>query len=330
MNKPVTLIAPEFLNFSCNHRETIQFFIDLKSAIFRNSFAIGKGSTRPQPVAIDLSKVTDISVPAAVVLAAELHRWHLYRKGGFNAKGNRDWSPIVQTLLRDLGVFELLGENSSRLQSSDHKELVLLRLQSDTRRDGPSIAKLQTWFQEIGVVFGNRKFVFGALDEAVLNSLDHGYIDLGQKPKFPYAGHRWWATSCYDPNDDSLRFFVYDQGVGIPACLPSNREFWPHVYAKIKAGIVGEGLESNIIESAFEVGRTRTHMAERGKGLDKMRDAIRLSGDGYLRIISGKGDLSLSGDRTLAKRDHDLHIGGTLVEWSIPLNALKGHGASNG
>ena len=164
--------------------------------------------------------------------------------------------------------------------------------------------KLQTWFQEIGVVFSYKKFAYSALDEAVLNCLDHRYIDLvGQKPKFPYAGHRWSTTSCYDQSNDSLRFFTYDQGVGIPACLPTNSDFWPYVCAKIKAGIVGNGPKSSIIEGASKVGPTGTHRAKRGKGLDIMRDAIRLSGEAYLRIISGKADLSLCRERGLYKMD---------------------------
>ncbi|WP_306047623.1 hypothetical protein, partial [Nioella sp. MMSF_3534] len=278
----------------------------------------------PRAFAIDLKPVQRISVPAAVVLAAELHRWSLNLAGKTKLRPRKpsSWTPRVRGLLADLGAFDLLGVHLKKRTKDPHDEIVLLPLQSDEVRDGERMQLLQSWLKNMGVVFDTKKYVFGALDEAVMNCIDHGYIDLGGKPKFPYAGHRWWATSCFDPASDSLRFFVYDQGVGIPACLPTNEDFWPGV-SVLLAKITGKKTQSNIIESAFEVGRTRTGLSERGKGLDKMREAIRSAGGGYIRVISGMGDVTLGPTETVRKIEHSAHIGGTLVEWSIPIDALK-------
>jgi len=327
--KPNVILAPSVLSFSNNSIATIEFFDKLKESIFTKRIAKRKGEVRRQPFAIDLKSVRRISVPTAVVLAAELHRWSLSQKTNLRTRGVSGWSPRVRALLTGLGVFELLGVHIKQKKDDIAPEIVLLKLQSGVKRDGESVDKLQTWFKAMGVVFDEKRFVFGALDEAILNCIDHGYLDTGEKPRFPYAGHRWWATSCYDPVNDSLRFFVYDQGIGIPKSLPSNPNFWPSVLKSLKA-FVGEAPQSSIIESAFEIGRSRTHLAERGKGLDKMREAIDKAGAGYLRVISGQGDVSLGPTGTLKKHDHDHHIGGTLVEWSIPVDALRPTGNGNG
>lgn len=322
--KPIVLSAPNELSFSRNSAQTIQFFSDLKKSIFSGQITRRKGKIKPQPFAIDLCPVKKISLPAAIVLAAELHRWSLTiaKQTSLTPRTPSKWAPRVRALLTDLGALELLGVKLKRREQDFENELVLLKLRSDVKRDGPAIQHLQLWLREMGHVFKEKPYVFGALDEAVMNCIEHGYEDVGAKPRYPNAGHRWWATSCFDPTNDSLRFFVYDQGVGIPASLPHNKDFWSHVSRIIEA-VAGLNSESNIIEGAFEVGRTRTNLCERGKGLGKMQEAIQRAGDGYLRIISGRGDVTLSPAATIRKMDHTDHIGGTLIEWSIPIDALK-------
>lgn len=53
-----------------------------------------------------------------------------------------------------------------------------------------------------------------------------------------------------------------------------------------------------------------------------MRNAIELAGDGYLRVLSGEGDVRFGPKKTLKKADHKSHIGGTLIEWSVPMSAF--------
>jgi len=83
-----------------------------------------------------------------------------------------------------------------------------------------------------------------------------------------------------------------------------------------------EKTDANLILSALEIGTTRTEKPGRGKGLDQMHDVIRQAGGGYMRIMSGRGDVTVKCDGKPGKRQLSSHIGGTMIEWSIPIKHL--------
>ncbi|MEL7098303.1 MAG: hypothetical protein AAGM84_05685 [Pseudomonadota bacterium] len=307
------------MSFSSNGAETIQFFQRFKDQVFRQKKQKDQARASLNWFSVDFRGVHKMSVPVAVVLAAEMHRWRLNSGAPLRADKPSRWQPHIRGMLDNLGVFSLL-DIQLREHYAPQSELTLLTLKSGEKRDGAAVAELQTWIRSMGYAFEAKKSLFGALDEAMMNCLDHGYINIdGHEPRYPYAGHRWWATSCIDLRNGSLRFFVYDQGIGIPACIPTNDDFWGRIKARFPS------LESDAarIEAAFEVGRTRTGQGERGKGLNKMWEAIKLANAGYIRVLSGKGDVTLTPTGVLKKIEHSAHIGGTLVEWSIPVEALQ-------
>jgi len=228
--------------------------------------------------------------------------------------------------MQSLGVLKMLGIKVGKgardeVLSEWQSEIVLLPLQTGTKTDGEAIARLQNWLVELSEVFDPKLFVFEGLSEAVVNAIDHAYSSHSMTPKYPFAGHRWWATSCFDPVNGSLRFFVYDQGIGIPATLAEKADWAERVETMLTKLGLSHG-DANLIEGAVEVGKTRTGLSERGKGLNQMLDVVRKAGGGHMRILSGSGDLSLDGHGTIAKRTHSSHIGGTLIEWSIPYDVL--------
>jgi len=120
----------------------------------------------------------------------------------------------------------------------------------------------------------------------------------------------------------SLRFFVFDQGAGIPYTLPTAT-VWEQLRAKL-AQATGDRIpnDSLMLKSALEVGRTRTGLDHRGLGLKRMSDVVTGADNGYLRILSGKGEIIYSADEKIETRDHDSHIGGTLIEWSMSADAF--------
>lgn len=318
----ILIVAPQVLSFTDNALETLQFFTEFKNAVFTSEVIRRKGQVFKKPVSVELKTIKRMSLPTAVILAAELHRWSIQRNSNLSLRSYRRWNRRVLALMYSLGVFDLVGIKGFYGDFDPFQEVVLLPLKSGIKRDGRAVDELQNWLKSMQVGFQKKRYVFGALDEAIINGMEHGYISTGAKPLYPYVGHRWWATSCYDPNNNSLRFFVYDQGIGIPGTLPHKADFWPFIQSLL-AKLPGQRTDAAIIEAAFEVGKTRTNEEKRGKGLAKMREAIELAGDGYLRIMSGRGDVIMNSDRTLKKTDHNSHIGGTLVEWCIPIVALQ-------
>lgn len=272
---------------------------------------------------MDLSPIKLISVPAAVVLAAELHRWVLLSGGrNLRARNLKRWDPRVRTMMETLGALELLGIKSvSKCEHDPKSQVVLMPLESGLKSDGPAVDRLQNWVSEISNIFEPKPYVFDGLTEAILNAIDHAYMSSEQRTRFPYAGHRWWATCSVDPVKGSFRFFVYDQGVGIPATIGAQPD-WNKPVALMMSKLGLPPSDVSIIEGAFEVGRTRTKLSQRGKGLRQMHDIIVKADAGTMRILSGHGDILLNKAGVVEKSTYSSHVGGTLIEWSIPVDAF--------
>lgn len=320
---------PTQLSYSSNSRQTLSFFNDFKEAIFTKRVVRRRGKVLPAPLKVDLIPAEHMSVPCAVVLAAEMQRWSRVHGANLTALSPGKWSPRVQALLLDLGVLQLLGitERAVRRNLEDAEQIGFIRLKSGDRTDGAQLEALQYELAEASKYFEPQPSIFRGLQEAVGNAIEHAYKDTGHKPKFPYAaGHRWWAAGCIDTVNLSLRFFVYDQGIGIPLSL-LRKPSWKEPIEGILRSLGLSRTDSNLIEGAFEVGRTSTGSDGRGKGLHDLREVIQKAGAGYLRILSGHGDVTLFAQGRVEKRDHGSHIGGTLIEWSIPLDVFRAEDA---
>jgi hypothetical protein len=325
----VTIEAPVELSFSRNGKETIAFLEEYRKAASAQRKKLVNGKWVWSSLFVDLSPIKRISIPAAIVLSAEFQRWSLVNKTQLRPRALAKWSPRVRRLLYEFGTFDLLGIRLAPVEDAHINALVLQPLSSGEKTDQEQIAQLQEGLITLGLIFESQPFIFDGLSEAVLNCIDHAYVSAeGHTPLYPIAGHRWWATSCYDPVTNALRFFVYDQGVGIRATLDQKVEWRPLIDDFLSIfGYVEK--DSAVIKAAFEIGRTRTKLQERGKGLDQMAGVIRNVGSGYMRVLSGRGDVKIEvGGKYALQSLHD-ELGGTLIEWSLPYGALSTGGGKN-
>lgn len=322
IHQNLIVTAPKILSLSKNAADTIKFFEDLKDAIYTKKMIRKRGKWRSASVYIDLSKITRLSIPAAVILSAELDRWRIRKNMKLSARKLSSWAPRVKSLLADLGCFELVGaQKIPAADSSIHEEITVLKLRSRDKSDGAKIQKLQSDLSKVFQSFKAQPYIYEGLVEAASNCINHAYpSNENIKPKYPYAGHRWWATACVDPRSKSLRFFIYDQGVGIPKTI-GEKEDWRMAVNKFLPGSPFSN-DASVIEGAFEIGLTSTGIDGRGRGLNQMRSVIETAENGYIRVISGKGDVKYNCGQSSEKQLHPAHIGGTLVEWSIPIDAV--------
>lgn len=270
---------------------------------------------------MDLVSLKELSLPVAIVLAAEFHRWSLKRKRRLHARSSTKWAPEVRALLSELGVFELLGTRNVAPDEVTEDDLILTSIKSGERHDGGKIDELQSEFTRSLEGFTRRPQLYEGLSEAVENAISHAY-PADYEPKHPFAGHRWWGASSLNLSEQRLRFFIFDQGAGIPFTLPKGA-LWEQLVpllATLTGGLVSE--DAPMLKAAFEVGRTRTGMSHRGLGLQKMADVVIGRPGGYLRIISGKAEIRIEHDGRIASSGLPEHIGGTLIEWSLPADAF--------
>ena len=312
-------LATDF-NFSENYSETVASLQNLKRATLSKP-PVGVRSK----VYIDLASVKSVSVAGALVLAAEIDRWRRLRRVTLTPRDTESWSPPVKRMLMSLGFFRLLGVKHVRDGNAEvfDREVVVLPLVTDARLDGEMLWMIGEHLSVVATVFQQDPTIYAALTEAAYNSTLHAYpvdYDYEYRP----LSKRWWATACWYPEEKVVRFLIYDQGVGIPATLPRS-EKWEKVREVIaRLPLVG-GLAndaSSMIEAAIEVSRTSL-TGGHGKGLKDVVAPVTGLRGGKVRILSGRGRYLCYGDGTTEKSDGDLHIGGTLIEWTIPTGACQ-------
>jgi len=306
--KPIreTIEAPGNLCLKENFDEVIKFIYKLKQTISGN-----KGR-----FAVDFEPIRKLSSGAALILAAELDRWRRLFKFKLKPWKINAWEKDVRRLFHELGIFELLNiKKKDRKIKSKKGSLKFIKFITGRESHGELVARL---IKAIAPIIGDRydeRRLYTALTEAMTNVVQHAYPDT-----FNYKyqlKNQWWLTGSFNRRTGEINIIFYDQGVGIPATLPSSglidkclqllksRKLEPH--------------DANMIKAALEVGKTRTKQSYRGKGLQQLLDFIKFH-KGEIRIISGNGEYRksyLNGNdcEKCIKRDNPL--GGTFIEWSL-------------
>jgi len=227
-------------------------------------------------------------------------------------------------LLDDLGFFELLNVNPGKAyrRDFDENEYTVLPLLSCTSTDGEKIAGITKRLSQMALLFQQDPLIYGAMTEAAYNSCLHAYPP-NHKYRFRPLRQRWWATASWSVTANEVRFLVYDQGVGIAATLPRWDRF--EQILGLLSAISGPAQpiikdHSRMIEAALEVSRTSLGGGH-GQGLQDVVRPIDAYGKGKLRILSGKGAILYEAGGKVTRTEHTLHLGGTLIEWTIPVDA---------
>ena len=93
------LVPPADFSFRRNFDEVANFFQHLRQIIYER---------RNNRIGIDFRALRQISPGAALVLAAELHRWQLTIGKKLRTLFRDDWDPIMSQIFEDFGLFEFL------------------------------------------------------------------------------------------------------------------------------------------------------------------------------------------------------------------------------
>ncbi len=322
--------APKSFSLTHNYDETVECLSKLKDSIVHGKRL---GSKRPNTF-IDLAKIEDLQPAAAIVLAAELDRWRRVLGVKLRPRNIKDWNKPVLKFLYDLGLFGLLEIDKKHLteviakDSGTESSRVALQFVSDCRNDKEPTDMLADRLSNEVPAFKDHLNEIGdmalstALAEASLNSVQHAY-SYGQST-IPVQDHRWWAAASYEDNGNTVKFFVYDQGAGIPATLPKTtvgKELLKIFGAK-GDGVSKFSTHSEMIREVLTDRMSATGKSYRGKGFPQIVAAASQKG-GSLRVISGKGSAiytSMNGAEALPIQNHDL--GGTLLEWTFRLDRM--------
>ncbi|EYR84262.1 hypothetical protein [Shinella sp. DD12] len=313
----IRITPPAVFSFSRNYTATVTCLQSFKRALF----AATPDGKQPQ-IFLDLSTIKEITLAGALVLAAEIHRWRVQRGPGLRAQNVYDWNPKVRRLLAGLGFFKLLKVDIPRRLQVEilSDEVTVLQMISSTELDQELLQKTMQKLSAVAEILQQDPSVYGALVEAAYNAKLHAYPEDFEYEFQPII-KGWWATASFNSEEEVVKFLVYDQGVGIPNTLP-KWSGWEKLRATIAEtlGDLATGLKdaSNLIEAAIEMDRTSLQGGH-GKGLQDVIRAVETTPGSSVRILSGTGSVLYHQGGRIEKKDETLHIGGTLIEWRIPV-----------
>lgn len=266
-----------------------------------------------RPSYAEFSQIEEIGPGAGLVLAAEIHRYAQSRPR--IAVHDEHWSENVRNYFLEAGLFELLKIDAHTIQTvgSQNPARQTLMFSSGRTTSGRDAKKLITDLQDMaGQPVGARTAVYNAIAEALAN-VKHAYPD--EFRSWPYrTSKRWWTSGFWEPSSKTVGLQLYDQGAGIPVTLPKQTH-WP----KLLRLLDPEATDAGLIAAAMEYGRTSTGRGGRGKGLAEMADWIETSGTGFLKILSGRGEVTYRPGKKLTRREFDAPFLGTLVQWEVSL-----------
>jgi hypothetical protein len=317
--------APARMSLDENYDETIEFFNAIKrlgKALSAEPRRLNGGRVRQ--FHINFARVKHLSVRSAVILTAEVDRLRRLIGVKLDYSGPESTAEDVRSILTELGCFSLVAVEHAETSANHTKSRkTLIKVLSGSRLDEVRFNEFDTALGKIFSDYHTLPKLYEGMSEALLNVRHHAYLD-GLRLQYPSPGKRWWATACIDNGQDELRIFVYDQGVGIPATLPytSYREWLEGLVSSLARGQVID--DATLLKGALEYSRSRTEQAGRGKGFKNIMSAIDTYKTGRLRIVSGRAEVTYSGHGVIVSQRRKRHVGGTLIEWTLPTHLFEG------
>lgn len=309
--KPVIIRGPHTLSFSTDYQTSVRFLMRLKRAVLQDD---------PTRVYLDLSTIHSLSLAGALVLSAEIDRWSKSVGRRLRPRKTMGWETSVRRLLASIGFFELLGIQPPNIPH-DKRQVTVLPIISSDELDREALQHMRERLAVAANVLDQDLTVYEALVEAADNARKHAY-PADHTYEFPPIRKTWWATASWSPAHECVRLIVYDQGVGIPDTLPRWKG-WEQVRERVNAVLGGEAANilkdaSRLIQAAMEIDRTSLDGGH-GKGLQDIVSVLDTCAGSSLRILSGRGSVIYDSMEKVTLEDHQLHIGGTLIEWTIPV-----------
>ncbi|MBB4084221.1 hypothetical protein [Brevundimonas lenta] len=314
------LMAPDVLSFEGNYDECLGFLYDYRWRRFVHN-ETGRG--RPRMLVLDLSRVRQMYLDAALVLVAEYHRSNLSQPDFRPVIDDATWPSGVRKSLDMLGFYELVEATATTADNTDFTPLTakFLPFVSDDTVDGRKLDPIIERMKEIAGRTPKRVAIYGALMEAVANAKGHAYPDDMPRRVEPIVRHRWWAAGAYFPETHTLEYAVLDQGVGIAETLP-KKALW-EVISRVCPPEFDDG---DVIVGGIKYGRTSTGRAERGNGLWKICKLVRDVPNSSVRIVSGRGEVTYFGRGKPIKKVNANPFYGTLIHWTLSLPSEQPEG----
>tara|TARA_R100000306_G_scaffold32070_1_gene33928 strand:- start:2564 stop:3154 length:591 start_codon:yes stop_codon:yes gene_type:complete len=159
-------------------------------------------------------------------------------------------------------------------------------------------------------------YMYEGLSEAMSNVSHHAYPPTATSKYNVESDHRWWASGSFNKDAGNLKVLILDLGVGIPATLPRSGQ-WEAIRHKMPARQEVFRDDAELIKTAMQTYRTQTEESNRGRGLVQMSEYVDQSIGGFMKVLSGMGEVQYLGRERFKARPLSVHFGGTFIEWEV-------------
>lgn len=295
----VVIKSPEILDFKDQCGETLRFLSAIREEVINGKI---------HNILVDLKALEEISPACAVVLLAEVTRCATYSKKNKNLTGNYPKTDRAKQVLTDIGFFRSFQVKAPSFASTKESR-VYVKTIAGNKSDGRYTKPLLQLFEQVcqlNAVAGKR--LYGALIECMDNVKGHAYPEnIGSRPDL--IGE-WWMCGFADPINRQLALVFYDQGEGIPTTIKRVRSIRMRSYLNFN--------DSRILKQAITLGLSSKKDKRRGTGLPSLREFVDFAPGGFLRVISGTGDVRYIGStKRIETRRLTESLSGSLIVWTI-------------
>jgi hypothetical protein len=299
--------VPVAMDFDDNLENTLSFFQGLRDLI---------GCFKKR-VRITFEATNSISSEAMIYLLGQIYTLQ-EKYGRAMLTGCYPKSRRIEHLLNESGFFALLRVKRRPVAGRKTGATRFLTFKTGNRLMSEAIPKIrdELFGDDFQMSSQIKREVFRALSEAMNNVGEHAYLNkfVGSR----VMRGRWWMGASMSVTRNVFNLTFYDAGVGIPKTL--TRKYDWALIRKVLSLLPGFSPDDGaMIKAAVELGRTRTNMQNRGKGLMDLHRLIDRSGVGRLGIYSRNGWYRYrpSNDRSGSSVGF---VEGTLISWQLPLD----------
>ncbi|NHQ81150.1 hypothetical protein HA051_06080 [Chromobacterium vaccinii] len=318
----VRLLAPKcFLLHKPETRKRVIAFLSL----LRQAY-----TTKDVSICLDFRRTEKLFACATLLLVAELDRLRRL----FPTVQLRTHLPqnhIVRQVLQQVGFLKLVGHKHVQSPDDFDKSVRYWRYATGHQID-PSRIGDDVWSAMDGLITpALSRSMYKGISEAMTNSVHHAYVGPREDGiNVSNVEKRWWMFS--QELDGHLQVAICDLGIGIQRSLPREEETTPgfmQLLDKYLAPFQRDKREVAMIKAAIEIGKTRTGLSNRGKGLRQIVDAIMQAGDGASMVISSNSGTYRVESASYLKVGKETMIQysdsimGTLIQWKVPVNSQE-------
>lgn len=256
---------------------------------------------------VDLSRVTDISHDAIVVLLSIMYQFKKYR---IKFNGNFPENQTCRMILSQSGFLSNLYEKQAVKYDTNTKTRNVIRKHGKEALGEVAEELIRICSQNIWSASCRCQGVYRILIELMQNTHAHAHAE---KP----GTENWWLSVNYDPQNNKACFSFVDYGIGVFTSLERKKasEKFYGILSEIKKAII-DPSNANVLERILdgELHRTATGQSYRGKGLPGIKTALNRNQISNLYIITNDAYANVCENKYI-KLSHAFD--GTFIYWEL-------------